>query len=233
VTDNDDRGPRRRFPIVAVVGVPLALAVIAAVFLSSQTDGHGHVIVAAGTTTTVIGHPENATPTDAPTGPALAPSGLSPDDGRLHQPYATAQYRPGSAGMDSWRMDPAPASLASRLSAAQALALFRAINHVPGDANATTVVRFGLFTGNEANPPGPPPNHPLTGSHPVGPLPAWIVLVDGIQMGPAAGPPEPSTTVPTAPLKGHAMAVISDQDGHDLFGVLEVGGESAASTGIQ
>jgi len=131
-------------------------------------------------------------------------------------------------------MDPAPATLNPRLSEAQALALFQAseMGKMAAGANTTTTLRFGLFSGNGPNPTLP--DHHLTGSHPIGPLPAWIVLVDGIEMMPSGpGSVAGSPVVTRLPAKGYALAVISDSDGSALTGLDAVGGASAATTGIQ
>jgi hypothetical protein len=153
-----------------------------------------------------------------------------PDDGRLHRLYATAEYQPGSPSMGSWRMDPAPADARPHLSQSEALALFRASDGGRFAGGSNTIVRFGLFTGNAPN-PNTPDGH-LTGSHPIGAVPAWIIVVEGLELMPSGGagtpgsPPRTQTTV-----AGYALTVLSDEDGHNLTGWYETGG-TAASTGI-
>jgi hypothetical protein len=130
-------------------------------------------------------------------------------------------------------MDPAPDAVKPQLTEARALALFERSDagRMTAQPNTTTTVRFGLFRGNGPNPTGA--DHRLTGSHPVGPLPAWLILVDGIEVVPIGpSPPPGSSLAPRAPVRGYALAVFSDDDGRDLIGVEENSG-SAASTGIQ
>lgn len=136
--------------------------------------------------------------------------------------------------MGSWRMDVAPAAMTPHLSRAQALALFQSSDagRMTKQPNTTTTLRFGLFSGNAPNPNAP--DGRLTGSHPIGPLPGWIALVDGVEMlSSGGGVPPGMPSSPKTPVKGYALIVISDQDGRDLSGLEEVGGGSASSTGIE
>jgi len=230
------RAVRRRLPVWPLVGVAVAAVVAVAVLVAGRPGHQAGQVVASNPATTVTGSNGGAPSVTTTTGAQTAAPSPKPVDGRLHRPYVPAEYKVGSASMDSWRMDPAPPDVKPRLSQAQVLALLG--RSAPGDHTAqphtTTTVRFGLFTGNGPNPSGPPPDHLLTGSHPIGPLPAWIILVDGIELVPSGGGFSPGgSVVPVTPVRGYALTVVSDQDGHDLTGSYEVGGASAASTGIE
>jgi hypothetical protein len=119
---------------------------------------------------------------------------------------------------------------------ADAIAAFKAsssggLTNQPG--NSTVAAYFGLFTGNAANPSAP--DGRLTGSHPIGPLPAWLVVVDGLKIvgsgGGGVSPGSPPTTQ-ELPGPGYALNVLRDGDGQNLTGVSETGG-TASDTGIE
>lgn len=84
----------------------------------------------------------------------------APADGRLGQPYVTPSYQPGSGALASFRVDPAPSSVQPRLTEAEVLAAFDASEAAPRlyGCDYLTIVRFGLFSGNVANPPAPDRN---------------------------------------------------------------------------
>lgn len=168
-----------------------------------------------------------------------------PVDGRLRHSYVPLGYRSDSPALSSFRVDPAPAELASQLSQAEALRAFQAhadAASVTRQAGTTVTVRFGLFTGNVANPLEPGSNT-LTGTHQVQDVPAWLVLIDGVRTagsGGGAGGSSVSSadsggvvttlaTATTAPppsnlITGFGVTAISDGDGHLLTGLMITGG---------
>jgi hypothetical protein len=198
------------------------------------------------------GSPSNrATGASSSVAPASTTSTAAyPDDGRLHRPYQTEEYRytGASASMGSWRMDVAPAGVSPRLSRDAAIAMYNASpdGGITRQSGTTTRAFFGLFSGNAPNPSAP--DGRLTGTHPIGPVPAWLFLVEGLELAPtgqgvAGGGPlvpgaQPTTTnastttsaLPTS--AGYAVAVLSDPDGRLLTGLQE-SGSGAGSTGIE
>lgn len=168
-----------------------------------------------------------------------------PVDGRLRHAYVPLGYRSDSPALSSFRVDPAPADVGAQLSPADALRAFQAhaeAASVTRQAGTTVTVRFGLFTGNVANPLQPGSNT-LTGTHEVREVPAWLVLIDGVRTagsGGGAGGSSVSSadsggvvttlaTVTTAPppsnlMTGYAVTVISDGDGRLLTGLMITGG---------
>ena len=158
-----------------------------------------------------------------------------PADGRLRQSYVTPAYQPGSGALASFRMDPAPSSVQPRVSEAQVLAAFDVSDAAPRPSGSdyVTIVRFGLFSGNVANPPAP--DRTLTGSHPVEGEPAWLVVFDGIRMresgaarNPDAPPVDQGSTAPPVEQRrtGHGAAVISDSTAQLLSGYMTASGPS-------
>ena len=170
-----------------------------------------------------------------------------PEDGRLHRSYLPEGYRADSIALSSFRVDPAPADTVPRLSLADALRSFEATPaaSVARQAGTTVVLRFGLFTGNVANPLAPGSNA-LTGSHELRAEPAWLVLIDGVRSSPsgggAVGPSEVGATVnPSAPGitapppnigVGYAVTVIADADGRLLTGMTITGRGSISQLGV-
>ncbi len=157
----------------------------------------------------------------------------APADGRLRQPYVTPSYQPGSGALASFRVDPAPSSVQPRLSEAQVLAAFDGSDAAPRPygSDYVTIVRFGLFSGNVANPPAP--DRTLTGSHPVEGEPAWLVVFDGIGLresgaarNPDAPPVDQGSTSPSVEQRriGHGAAVISDSTAQLLSGYMTASG---------
>ncbi|MDP1804415.1 MAG: hypothetical protein Q8K72_04555, partial [Acidimicrobiales bacterium] len=178
--------------------------------------------------------------------PLLPPSNPPPPvDGRLRRAYVPLGYRSDSPALSSFRVDPAPPNVAAQLSPAEALRAFQAHGEAASQtrqAGTTVTVRFGLFTGNVANPLEPGSNT-LTGTHQVQEVPAWLVLIDGVRTagsGGGAGGSSVSSadsggvgttlaTVTTAAppsnlVTGYAVTVISDGGGRLLTGLMITGG---------
>lgn len=109
-------------------------------------------------------------------------------------------------------MDPAPPDVQPRMTIDAATA--EGATHGQSSGTATTVY-FGLFSGSQPNPNAP--DGTLTGVHQVAGIPAWMVIVDGVVMGPVGGPGQ--RAVADAPAQ--TLRVIADADGTDLIGVLE------------
>ena len=213
------RRHRRRRALAAtaaVVAVALpALAVVRAGGgrgdLRVATDG---IAVAPTTAVADVGRPLSTTTTEQ-----------EPADGRLRQSYVAPSYQPGSGALASFRVDPAPSSVQPRLSEAEVLTAFDASDAAPRPygSDYVTIVRFGRFSGNVANPPAP--DRALTGSHPVEGEPAWLVVFDGIRLrestparNPDAPPVDQGSTAPTVRRTGHAAAVLSDSTARLLSG---------------
>lgn len=203
--------------------------------------------------TSMATHTANAgTASDAATVAPPAASTVVPDDGRLHRPYVPVGYRLGDGALSSFRVDPAPDDMMPTLSQAEALRSFEAsdVGSSIRQAGTSVVVRFGLFSGSVSNPPAP--DHTLTGTNQVQAVPAWLVVIDGVQFSPsgpgAAGPavlPGDTSGVPTvvattmpiasvagAVVSGYAITVIADPGGQFLTGLMITGGGSAAQRGI-
>lgn len=235
---------RRRRRVVrgaAAIGIAVVLAVPALAVL--RHEGPRDVSVAAGPTPTTSQATSGTEPATTTTTEAPASA-----DGRLTRPYTSASYQPDSGALGSFRVDPAPTAITPRMSAEQALAAVVATEAgwFPASSDRTTIVRFGLFTGNVSNPPAP--DHTLTGSHPVAGEPAWVVVVEGVNVSPSGGgragsaistngPSDAGTTAPAisttltatpeTPVKGYAVTVLSDATGELLTGLSITGGGSS------
>lgn len=156
-------------------------------------------------------------------------------DGRLRRSYLAPGYRSDSGALGNFRVDPAPDTLVPQSTEADVLRAFKAseAGSIGSQPGTTTIARFGLFTGNVANPPAS--DGRLTGTHPVEGQPAWIILVDGVKFMRSGGADRNPDAVATtrAPSDPHSYAVtaVSDSDGRLLTGLLITGG-SAAALGI-
>jgi hypothetical protein len=136
-------------------------------------------------------------------------------------------------------MDVAPPDVSPQLSRDAALAMYDRSpdGGLTRQSGTTTRAFFGFFTGNAPNPNAP--DGTLTGTHPIGPVPAWLFLVEGLTLepggagsvsaGPGPTPTGPPTTAATG--QGYAIAVLSDPVGQLLTGLSETGSGSG-TTGI-
>lgn len=205
--------------MVAVVALP-ALAV-----LRGEGGGGDLRVATDGTATTA---PTVASPNGGLASPTTA-DGHVPADGRLRQPYVSPSYQPGSGALGSFRVDPAPDAVRPRMGEAQVLAAFDASDAAPRPPGSdhVTIVRFGLFSGNVSNPPGP--DGKLTGTHPLHEERAWLVVFDGIELRDGGGPaiPVDGPTVPTR--TGYAVAIIGDDEGELLGGLMMTAGSSGVT----
>lgn len=154
-------------------------------------------------------------------------------DGRLRRSYLTPGYRSDSGALGNFRFDPAPDTLASQSTEADVLRAFKAseAGSIGSQPGTTTIARFGLFTGNVANPPAS--DGRLTGAHPVEGQPAWIILVDGVKFMRSGGADRnadavPTTRAPSDPPDSYAVTAVSDSDGRLLTGLLITGGSGSA-----
>lgn len=242
------RSRRSLHQAVTTGGVLVLLIAAIGMTVRGDQDRQTTTVLSGAPTTTVasakgavsgdLGPPLVVTPLPATTTPP------PPVDGRLRHSYVPLGYRSDSPALSSFRVDPAPAELASQLSPAEALRAFQAhadAASVTRQAGTTVTVRFGLFTGNVANPLEPGSNA-LTGTHQVQDVPAWLVLIDGVRTagsGGGAGGSSVSSadggvvttlaTATTAPppsnlITGYAVTAISDGDGRLLTGLMITGG---------
>lgn len=260
-----ERGHQRSMATIVKVGVVVAL-LVAGIGLTTWRSAPRQVAsvsgVEQGVTTTLahvagggngsvdrigqaartdLGPPIQLTPLPAGGAPM-------PDEGRLHRSYLAEGYQADSMALSSFRVDPAPADVMPGLSVAEALRSFNATAaaSVARQEGTTMVLRFGLFTGNVANPLAPGSNA-LTGTRELRAEPAWLLLIDGVRSlpsggGAAAGPSEVGTTGnPPAPgitaappkvLVGYAATVIADADGRPLTGMTITGRGSVSQLGL-
>ena len=154
--------------------------------------------------------------------PAEETTTTVPYDGRLHVAVVPESYAVDSEAMASWRMDPAPAELRAALSVDEVRAAFE---HSDFGRGTDARYYFGLFTGNQPNPNAP--DGTLTGVHPVADVPAWLVVIDDLEMFPSGGGYAPGHTPPTPqqPVQGWAWTQLRDASGAPtLTGFEETGG---------
>ena len=225
------RDGHRWHRILAATAAVVAVA-LPAVAVGLEDGRHDNLRVA---TDGIAVAPTMAAPEVARPGPTTR-SLEAPADGRLRQAYVTPSYQPGSGALASLRVDPAPSSVQPMLTEAQVLAAFDASDAAPRPygSDYVTIVRFGLFSGNVANPPAL--DRTLTGSHPVDGEPAWLVVFDGIRLreggaarNPDAPPVDQGSTAPAVEERriGHGAAVISDSSAQLLSGYMTASGPAA------
>jgi hypothetical protein len=156
-------------------------------------------------------------------------STTTPYDGRLHVPFQTAEYAEGSASMGSWKIDVAPAEVQPKMTADQVVTRFQAGDFGRSFKREAGTFRayFGVFHGNAPNPNAP--DGRLTGTHPIGGVAAWLILVEGISGAPS-GPALPAGVARPSegPMPIHAFTVYSDDPVAPLVltGLQEEGGPS-------
>ena len=222
---------RRRHRRLRTLAATVAVVAFALPALAVVRGGGGREDLRVATDGIAV-TPTTATPEVGRSSPTTTIA-QAPADGRLRQPYVTPSYQPGSGALASFRVDPAPSSVQPRLSEAQVLAAFDVSDAAPRPSGSdyVTIVRFGLFSGNVANPPAP--DRTLTGSHPVEGEPAWLVVFDGIRLqesgaarNPDALPVDAGSAAPPVEQRriGHGAAVISDSTAQLLSGYMTASG---------
>ncbi len=225
---------RRRHRRLRTLAATVAVVAFALPALAVVRGGGGRDDLRVATDGIAVG-PTTATPEVGRSSPttANATNAQASADGRLRQPYVTPSNQPGSGALASFRVDPAPSSVQPSLSEAQVLAAFDVSDAAPRPygSDYVTIVRFGLFSGNVANPPAP--DRTLAGSHPVEGEPAWLVVFDGIRLresgaarNPDAPPVDQGSTAPPVEQRriGHGAAVISDSTAQLLSGYMTASG---------
>lgn len=193
-------------PTIGTDGAPVAGSIGAA----------GADDAAAATSESEAHVPPGGSPADSDAAAITTTTVPAPDSGgRLRHPYVTPDYQPqGEPNLSSYRVDPPPADLASRMTTEEVGVAFgqREGGVFQGQPDARMIVRFGVFDGWDSVSVASPPRR-IAGE------PVWLILVDGLTTY-SRRPPGPGspTTAPPEIIESHVVAVMSDGDGRLLGG---------------
>jgi len=206
-----------------------AASKIIAPLLVSAVPGLAVTGCASGPSGPVSLAPSVASVTSSAVLPSASPSPSNQDE-RLHHVFFSPQWQAASPCLCSFRVDPAPATVTPRHTAAQMLSIFEQRDGWVGPGTSTTV-RFGLFSGNKPL-NGVPAGHQQVGARPVVDVPAWLIVVNGVEVASSGGGAsrDMSPRALPSPRPGYALTVLGDRDGRDLT-LLEESGPAGLQVG--
>jgi hypothetical protein len=190
----------------------------------SSSTANGVHASAPATTASIARSPIPAIPLVTNESPPIRDMRATNADGhRLQHAYASADWSTTNRALDSYRVDPAPAGVRPRHAAAQMRRIvhhmFRGYYAAPG---TSITLLFCLFSGNEAI-VGPAPQHTLNGTRPIRKRPAWVLVINGVEIATGGGGFDAASPRPVPELRrGYVLTVLSDLDAREMTGEFHV-----------